>query len=122
MDSICVIHHLGFWKERFFCSLVWKWKNREGFPLGLNRKLHRILRFSFSDDFFRYSSNFAVFVSYYCNSFMGLCFFVSGFYPISQISGEKRNANGLEEKDELSSKRVKVQDLVSGKSSIFFLT
>jgi hypothetical protein len=38
----------------------------------------------------------------------------------SVISGEKRNGNGLDEKDELGSKRVKVPDLASGNSRVFF--
>ncbi|XP_023640051.1 uncharacterized protein LOC17889115 isoform X2 [Capsella rubella] len=37
----------------------------------------------------------------------------SGVASNSGISGEKRNGNGLEEKDELGSKRVKVPDLYS---------
>ncbi|KAL1219476.1 hypothetical protein V5N11_007271 [Cardamine amara subsp. amara] len=36
----------------------------------------------------------------------------SGVASNSEISGEKRNGNGLQEKDELGSKRVKLQDLV----------
>lgn len=65
---------------------------------------------------------FWFFVKIYCFSFFllqfvyGFVFFVSGVFPILQMSGEKRNGNGLVEKDELGSKRVKVPDLASGNS------
>lgn len=44
----------------------------------------------------------------------GFVFFVSGCFPILQLSGEKRKESGLEERDELGSKRAKVRDLDSG--------
>lgn len=59
---------------------------------------------------------FLIFVRFCCFC-LWVLFLVSVYLPICQLLGEKRNGNGLEEKDDLGSKRVKLRDLDSGNSS-----